>query len=537
MKKINFLTRNISTSVSFERLIQSSTCDVKQFMDTIQNQAAEKSSDAVSLAARAKRFYDIAEEFFPLQILQIAQNFDKLHYSDNNIVAGFAGRLDDMILKPSPRRISLLLCLTASLRINHKDVVQSIVRFLPQILHLFVKEINSVVTALADLGYHDRHILDMLAYHSTLVHQRMGGPAFMNFCQSFSRHFYVGCEPFQKYITDLADDKTKLMEYEVVDLLHFLVACRRLEVTDSLILETVQSKLALAESMTPNDAAVLFTEILHFCDKQQLEYDFIDEKLLDIVTEHLINDTHLADSHFFPIFYYISKFNINDNIFNIFLSFINKIMNNNIKASHISMAIRAISLINFHRQLQNKDINNRYNEILDILLKYLLYKYRRLNLKRLRDLLQDLTYAKILNVESTNLDILLDKLNNRYIPSLPPVTPCSVSVTSLPVIQLVSESLYVDECTDPSSPPMVLGTRNRARQYLNSFNFYAPKKTIKNHNLWKNHEINETDQNKIGYLKDYSNVTAETLYSKYIIEKSSDWTVNYYYVAPKNSLI
>ena len=61
------------------------------------------------LAALSKRFHGHAEEFFPPQIEDLLGLFASLGYSDEHLLHGTLGRLQDLASDASPRRLIRLL--------------------------------------------------------------------------------------------------------------------------------------------------------------------------------------------------------------------------------------------------------------------------------------------------------------------------------------------------------------------------------------------------------------------------------------------
>jgi hypothetical protein len=45
----------------------------------------------------AARFYNSCEDYYPPQILETLELFAEIGYSDDNVVGGFVGRLEDLV--------------------------------------------------------------------------------------------------------------------------------------------------------------------------------------------------------------------------------------------------------------------------------------------------------------------------------------------------------------------------------------------------------------------------------------------------------
>jgi len=148
----------------------------------------ERSGDVFLLQALSKRFHESAEEFFPPQIDEILGCFAELGHADEPFLAGFIGRLDDVIADASPRRVVRLLRNGAILQLEPDAWLSFVLPQLHRHLPNLREGVPSVLGSLHALRLDDAELIDLLATQGLLVARKSDDGFFARLFEQWSRH-------------------------------------------------------------------------------------------------------------------------------------------------------------------------------------------------------------------------------------------------------------------------------------------------------------------------------------------------------------
>eukprot|EP00922_Rhytidocystis_sp_ex-Travisia-forbesii_P017543 GHVS01026139.1.p1 GENE.GHVS01026139.1~~GHVS01026139.1.p1 ORF type:complete len:703 (-),score=101.68 GHVS01026139.1:83-2149(-) len=170
--------------------LESHSCKPHVFVAQLQDMCSQICADPEVLRALSARFHSSADEFFPPQIIQILQLFSFMGYSDESLVAATVTRIDDLLTKPSPLRLALLLRLFRHLNIHHPLAVMPVLERLPDHYHNFSNELADMIASLAGLHQHNQLLLDALA-SQCLIHKDYLKSSLYRCYESLSLHGYA----------------------------------------------------------------------------------------------------------------------------------------------------------------------------------------------------------------------------------------------------------------------------------------------------------------------------------------------------------
>jgi len=179
----------------------------------------------------SQRFYATADDFFPPEIIRVLHSFAHISYSDAPLLAGVVGRIQDLLLAPSPRRLSCLLGLFAQLHISHPAAVNPVLEWVPRKVPEFLEEIPCVLRSLSALHVHERNLIEPLALQAALHSERMKADFVWAF-EAAARHgVEVGEETMEegvKAVKRFGTSREGAMSHKVA----LLAACARTGLTE-----------------------------------------------------------------------------------------------------------------------------------------------------------------------------------------------------------------------------------------------------------------------------------------------------------------
>ncbi|KAF8820934.1 hypothetical protein IE077_002638 [Cardiosporidium cionae] len=184
------------------------------------------SAHLLLLKATTKRLFESADEFFPPQIVQMLQNFASIGYSDEDLIGVLVSRIDDLCENPSPKRITEMLRIFASLHFHHPLVVIPLKEKMLEKMHDFTYEIPSLLNSLALLFEHDRLSIDQLATQAFLKKDSLGSE-YCSVVEKLSHHGYCH-ESFVSDVDQLMSSSLKPTVFSVKKSLKFYCSCLRL---------------------------------------------------------------------------------------------------------------------------------------------------------------------------------------------------------------------------------------------------------------------------------------------------------------------
>jgi len=182
----------VSGSVHYKRMVACRSIQPDDYVALLQRMVGEYPLDVDEslLRAMSYRFYESAEEFFPPQIQQVLTLFRDLSYADECVLGGLVGRLDDMLMRPSPRRMYELMDAYADLHISHPLALQPVLDRVSDRMQEFTKELPRLLASMATLQTHDRLLVDGLATQAYLQRDYIRDNFIWAF-EAFSRHGYT----------------------------------------------------------------------------------------------------------------------------------------------------------------------------------------------------------------------------------------------------------------------------------------------------------------------------------------------------------
>ncbi|PHJ20156.1 hypothetical protein CSUI_006015 [Cystoisospora suis] len=91
----------------------------EDFLSLLNQDISFKVPDAKFLRVASGRFLSCIDDFYPPQIVDAFTIFSNIPFSDENLLAAYVSRLDDLLTDPSPRRLTALLSLSTRLGFSH----------------------------------------------------------------------------------------------------------------------------------------------------------------------------------------------------------------------------------------------------------------------------------------------------------------------------------------------------------------------------------------------------------------------------------
>eukprot|EP00927_Polykrikos_kofoidii_P038325 TRINITY_DN3265_c0_g3_i1.p1 TRINITY_DN3265_c0_g3~~TRINITY_DN3265_c0_g3_i1.p1 ORF type:complete len:559 (-),score=101.75 TRINITY_DN3265_c0_g3_i1:94-1770(-) len=177
-----------ATATIFRRVFDSPTMDSDAVVATLDELVAERNGDARVLQALSLRFRSHAEEFFPPQIDSVLASFAELSYSDEALLHGFAGRLDDMMSDASPRRVVRVLRNGAKLRFPPHDWLDGVLPQLHRHMPNLREGVPSCLASLHALRWNEPELVELLLTQGLIVAEELGDAFFTRVFETWSRH-------------------------------------------------------------------------------------------------------------------------------------------------------------------------------------------------------------------------------------------------------------------------------------------------------------------------------------------------------------
>lgn len=156
-------------TVPFLRFVEAPGMSSDDVVKTLRQLAQERCADVKLLAALSRRFHSYAEEFFPPQIDELLGHFATLGYTDDYLLNGTLGRLQDLAATASPRRVIRLMRAGSALRWKAEEWFPELLPALRQNLPNFREGIPSALASLHAIRWKDAELQELFLTQGFLV--------------------------------------------------------------------------------------------------------------------------------------------------------------------------------------------------------------------------------------------------------------------------------------------------------------------------------------------------------------------------------
>ena len=171
------------------------------------------------LGLLSRRFYESCESYFPPQVVEVAVLFAEIGYCDEFFRRGFLGRLEDLLARPSERRLLHILSACSRLRMRPSDwwppVAHQLFGNLQNLKHGLPNALEALGFVLLEQGAVDHEqqpssfdaetVIDALATQLLLQKQNLGGRLFAKGFEALSLHRYDYPEMWEEAVRLLED--------------------------------------------------------------------------------------------------------------------------------------------------------------------------------------------------------------------------------------------------------------------------------------------------------------------------------------------
>lgn len=213
----------VSPSLAFKRFFDAPTMDAAEVVRTARDLVSERSSDVFLFQALSRRFHAHAEEFFPPQIDDLLSAFAELGYADEPLLLALRGRLEDVMLGASPRRVVRVLRNAAILRLEPQEWLGTVLEHLDRQMPNLREGVPAVLASLHAMRFTDPEVIDLLLAQGLLVSDDLGESYFARLFEQWSRHGARNAEA-EELAVGLA---SSIGTADIRDALNILAALRR----------------------------------------------------------------------------------------------------------------------------------------------------------------------------------------------------------------------------------------------------------------------------------------------------------------------
>ncbi|KFG39117.1 hypothetical protein TGDOM2_268260 [Toxoplasma gondii GAB2-2007-GAL-DOM2] len=109
----------------------------EEYRSLLREATQAKIVDPAFLRVASQRFFALSDRFYPPEILDILSDFASFPYSDEALLAAVAGRLEDQLVEPSPKRLAALLSLSARLGLCHPSIRDPLTKHIEEKMYAF----------------------------------------------------------------------------------------------------------------------------------------------------------------------------------------------------------------------------------------------------------------------------------------------------------------------------------------------------------------------------------------------------------------
>nr|PIM00955.1 hypothetical protein TGCOUG_268260A [Toxoplasma gondii COUG] len=109
----------------------------EEYRSLLREATQAKIVDPAFLRVASQRFFALSDRFYPPEILDILSDFASFSYSDEALLAAVAGRLEDQLVEPSPKRLAALLSLSARLGLCHPSIRDPLTKHIEEKMYAF----------------------------------------------------------------------------------------------------------------------------------------------------------------------------------------------------------------------------------------------------------------------------------------------------------------------------------------------------------------------------------------------------------------